>query len=130
AYYEAIRSVSQNDMDLTSWLEYFVEGLQLQISKIREKAEDIILLELLIKQLGLCELSDCQEQIIGYIFFKGGIDNEKCQKLCRLTKTLSARSLASMVKKNLIQKRDDKNVTSYVFSDLVLGMIKDIKKHR
>jgi Fic family protein len=130
SYYEAIRSVSQNDMDLTWWLEYFVKGLQLQISKIREKAEDIIQLELLIKQLNLCELNDCQEKIIGYIFFKGNIDSEKCQKLCRLTKTTSTRNLTSLAKKDLIEKEDDKNIPCYIFSNLVLGMIKNIKKNR
>lgn len=126
AYYEAIRSVSQNDMDLTSWLEYFIKGLQSQISQIREKAEDIIQLELLIEQLKLCELNDCQEKIIGYIFFKENIDNEKCQKLCCLTKTTSIGHLTSLVKKNLIEKKEP----GYSFSALVLEMIKNIKKHR
>ncbi len=126
AYYEAIRSVSQRNMDLTLWLEYFVKGLQFQISQIREKAEDIIQLELLIGQLKPCKLNDCQEKIIGYIFFKGNIDNEKCQQVCRLTKKSSGNNLASLVKKNLIQK----NESRYVFSDLVLEMIENIKKHR
>jgi Fic family protein len=28
AYYKAIQSVRENDMDMTAWLEYFVEGLR------------------------------------------------------------------------------------------------------
>ncbi len=130
AYYEAIRSVGQNDMDLTLWLEYFAKGLQFQISKIREKAENIIQLELLIEQLNSCKLNDCQEKIIGYIFLKGSIDNEKCQKLCCLTKTNSTRNLTYLVKENLIKTKDHENISSYLFSNLVIEIIKNIKKHR
>jgi len=126
SYYEAIRSVSQNDMDLTLWLEYFIEGLQFQISQIREKAEDIIQLELLLEQLKFYKLDDCQEKIIGYIFFKRNIDNGKCQKLCRLTQNTATSSLTSLVKKNLVKKKD----SYFVFSDLMQGMIKSIKRHR
>ncbi len=126
AYYEAIRSVSQNDMDLTLWLEYFVKGLQFQISKIRDKAEDIIQLELLIEQLKFYKLDDCQEKIIGYVFFEGDIDNGKCQQLCHLTKQRAASSLISLAKKDLLAKED----SYYVFSNLVLEIIKNIKKHR
>jgi len=126
AYYGAIRSVSQHNMDLTWWLEYFVKGLQFQISKIREKAEDIIQLELLIGQLKLFKLNDCQEKIIGYIFFKGEIDNEKCQKICRMTKQSTGSNLVSLVKKNLIKK----DGAHYIFSDFILEMITSIKNHR
>jgi Fic family protein len=130
AYYKAVQSVSQNDMDLTSWLEYFVEGLQFQISKIRDKAENIIQLKLLLEQLKFCQLSDCQQKIIGYIFLKGGIDSEECQKLCSYTRVNCTRELNSLFKKNLIEKEGDRKDPDYLLSPLVLETIKYIKKCR
>jgi len=41
-YYEAIRSVRQNDMDRTAWLEYFVEGLATQLREVEERGEVVI----------------------------------------------------------------------------------------
>ena len=42
AYYKAIQSVRENNMDMTFWLEYFIEGLRIQMSHIREKSKRII----------------------------------------------------------------------------------------
>jgi len=43
AYYKAIQSVRKNKMDLTAWLEYFVDGLRAQMAEIYEKGRQIII---------------------------------------------------------------------------------------
>ena len=130
AYYKAIQSVSQHDMDLTPWLEYFVEGLQFQIEKIKEKGEDIIQLESLIEQLKPYKLNDCQEKIIGHVLFKGIINNEECQKICSITKVIATRDLTYLVKKDLLEREGDKREPYYVLSPLILTKIRNIKKQR
>ena len=42
SYYKAIQSVRDNNMDMTFWLEYFVEGLRAQMNQIKQKGERII----------------------------------------------------------------------------------------
>lgn len=42
AYYEAIQNVRQSDMDMTGWLEYFVEGLATQLREVQERSEQVI----------------------------------------------------------------------------------------
>lgn len=130
AYYEAIQSVPDHDMDLTYWLKYFVAGLQFQISKIREKAEDIVQAKLLIEQLKPCQLNDCQEKIIGHVLFKGRINNKECQKLCHSSRTISANNLTFLVKRNLLKREADKKSPYYILSPLLLEKINDIKKYR
>jgi len=39
AYYGAIRSVRENDMDMTRWLEYFVEGLAAQLQEVQDQLD-------------------------------------------------------------------------------------------
>ena len=41
-YYEALRSVSEADLDLTGWIEYFVEGLATQMREVQDRGEDVI----------------------------------------------------------------------------------------
>lgn len=41
-YYKAIQSVRGNNMDMTSWLEYFTSALQTQMQEIKEHGERVI----------------------------------------------------------------------------------------
>ena len=42
AFYKAIQSVRESGMDLTAWLEYFVEGLATQLAEVRRRGERAI----------------------------------------------------------------------------------------
>ncbi len=130
AYYRAIQSVPLTNMDLTSWLEYFVEGLQMQVSKIREKAEYIIQSELLIEQLKSFKLNDRQETIIGHLLLKGNIDNEECQKICCSTKSIANRDLTHLVEEKFLEKQESPKNILYILSPIMLEKIKDIKRQR
>lgn len=41
SYYRALQSVAENDGNLTYWLEYFTQGLAIELSKIKERVERI-----------------------------------------------------------------------------------------
>src|ERR1035437_4485957 len=40
-YYDSLQSVGRRFGDLTTWLEYFTEGLAIELSKIKDKIEKI-----------------------------------------------------------------------------------------
>jgi len=42
AFYRPIRSVRESGMDMTGWLEYFVDGLTTQLAEVRERGEQAI----------------------------------------------------------------------------------------
>ena len=42
SYYQAIQTVRKNNMDMTTWLEYFVDGLRSQMTEIQAKGEQLI----------------------------------------------------------------------------------------
>ncbi len=64
AFYRAIQGVRESHMDMTGWLEYFVEGLTTQLTEIRRRGELAIQMDLLIKRHGL---SDRQANALGHI---------------------------------------------------------------
>lgn len=113
AYYKAIQSVRQNNMDMTYWLEYFVEGLRSQMAEIREKGEKIIKSESIIKKLKKYNLNARQEKIFAYLMKNEKIDNEQSQKLCAITKRTATRDLEALVNKNLIIREGQKRGTYY-----------------
>jgi len=55
AYYDALQSVRNHHMDMTSWLEYFTIGLQTQIHEIQIKGSRAIKLDVLMVQYKLSE---------------------------------------------------------------------------
>jgi Fic family protein len=55
AYYDALQSVRQNQMDMTNWLEYFTTSLQTQMHEIQIKASQAIKLDVLTVQHQLSE---------------------------------------------------------------------------
>lgn len=77
-YYEAIQSVEKKDGDLTTWLEYFSLGLAIELSKIRNKVENISIDLKLKEKLGgkPLMLTDRQIKIIEYIQKVGFLQNK------------------------------------------------------
>ncbi|MGH2362981.1 MAG: Fic family protein, partial [bacterium] len=56
AYYRALQSVRQDEMDLTRWLEYFSDGLATQLREVQDRGEQVIRQDLLVakaRRLGL-----------------------------------------------------------------------------
>jgi len=82
-YYEALQSVRKEGEDLTKWLEYFTQGLAIELSKIKEKVEKISVDGKLREKLGgkPLLLSDRQLKIIEYIQQTGYLQNQAFENL-------------------------------------------------
>lgn len=82
-YYDALKSVSKNDGDLTVWLEYFTKGLSIELTKIKEKIENISIDAHLKQKLGgkPLMLTDRQIRIIEYIQKIGYLQNKAFESL-------------------------------------------------
>lgn len=70
AFYRALQSVRESGMDMTDWLEYFVEGLTAQLAEVRERGEQAIRRDVLIKEH---RLSDRQAKALGHILEHGSL---------------------------------------------------------
>lgn len=119
AYYQAIQSVRNNNMDMTAWLEYFVGGLRSQMEEIQEKGKKIIISEKLIKGLASHNLNLRQEKIVRFLVINERIDNDQCQKLCGSIRRTATRDLASLVKKGLLIMKGALKGAYYVLSPTV-----------
>lgn len=99
AFYRAIQSVRQRDMDLTGWLEYFTEGLATQLGEVQTRGEQAIRRDVLAREHGL---SERQAFALGHVIEHGRLTIQEYQALCPGTnrRTLQ-RDLKVMVDKGL-----------------------------
>jgi len=118
-YYQAIQSVRNNNMDMTAWLSYFVEGLRSQMEEINEKGKKIISSEKIVKALSQHNLNLRQKKIIKYLFVNEQINNEQCQRLCGSIRRTATRDLTFLVEKGILIRKGELKGAYYVLSSTV-----------
>lgn len=115
AYYKAIQSVREQNMDLTSWLEYFSDGLATQMREVQERGEIVIRRDVLAKKH---RLSERQSAALEHAFEQGGLRIQDYEALFPKTnrRTLQ-RELKAMVEKGLLISEGATNQLFYRLVD-------------
>jgi Fic family protein len=111
AFYRAIQGVREREMDMTGWLEYFVEGLSTQLVEVKRGGERAIEQDLLVREHGL---SDRQALALGYALEHEGLTIQDYEALCPDTsrRTLE-RDLKGMADKGLLASEGATNRLVY-----------------
>ena len=116
-YYDALQSVGKNDGDLTKWLEYFTEGLAIELSKIKDKVEKISIDANLREKLGgkPIMLSDRQLKIIEYIQKTGYLQNKAFSQLFPMvSEDTILNELKALLKTDIIRKQGITKAAKYI----------------
>lgn len=116
-YYEALQSVEKERGDLTSWLEYFTEGLAIELSKIKDRIEKISVDGKLREKLGgkPLMLTDRQLRIIEYIQETGYLQNQAFKTLFPMvSEDTILNELKPLVKSGIIKKQGVTKGAKYV----------------
>jgi len=100
AFYRAIRSVRERDMDLTGWLEYFTDGLATQLDEVKDRGERAIRRDILAREHGL---SDRQALALGHVMEHGRLTIQDYEALCPgVARRTLQRDLKGLVEKRLV----------------------------
>jgi Fic family protein len=99
-YYKAIQSVRENNMDMTKWLEYFSEGLAVQLREVKDLGKQAIEQSLLSKQY---QLSERQKLAVEYMQHEGGLSIQQYEMICPdVTRRTLQRELKGLIDKELV----------------------------
>lgn len=110
-FYNALQSVRQQNMDMTGWLEYFVEGLTTQMREVRHKGEQVMRRDVIAKEYGL---SARQILALGYMLEHGALTLQEYEELCQGTNKRSLqRDLRIMVDKGVFVSKGSTNKRFY-----------------
>lgn len=104
-YYDALKSASSGD--LTMWLEYFTEGLAIELTRIKEKVQKLSTDAHLKEKLGGQQvfLTERQITIMEYIQRVGYLQNQSFKDLFpKISEDTILRDLKDLMEKGIIKK--------------------------
>ncbi|MBN9690562.1 MAG: Fic family protein [Verrucomicrobia bacterium] len=101
AFYAAIQGVRDRGMDLTGWLDFFVEGLATQMDEVKERGQRVIKADVVTRKHGLNER---QSAALRYLFEHGKITIQDFEVLSpQINRRSLQRDLKALVEKGLLQ---------------------------
>lgn len=112
AFYRAIQGVREQQLDLTGWLTYFVEGLATQMGEVKQRGERVIRVDLVAREKGLNER---QILAIEHLFQSGRMDIRGYEALCPgVSRRTLQRDLSDLESKGLVRHEGETNNLVYL----------------
>ncbi|MCL4338070.1 Fic family protein [Patescibacteria group bacterium] len=114
-YYDALKSAAGGN--LTSWLEYFTEGLAIELTRIKEKVQRLSTDIKLKEKLGGKQvfLSERQIAVMEYIQRVGYLSNQGFEDLFpNISEDTILRDLHDLMKKGIIKKEGKTKASRYI----------------
>ncbi|MFH1666096.1 MAG: Fic family protein [bacterium] len=102
-YYRAIQAVRKNNMDMTIWLEYFVEGLRTQMAEIRQEGEQIIKQDAALQKIKKIGLNLRQAKAVKHIIKNGKISVNEYQSVASCIRRTAQRDLEELAEKGIVK---------------------------
>ena len=104
SYYDAIQSVMKKDMDMTRWLEYFVEGLKNQMFEVKSRGELAIKKEVVVEKATKAGLNDRQKKALVYLVENPYISRSKYVEMYRVSLRSANYDLALLERLGFIER--------------------------
>lgn len=102
AFYNALQSVREADLNLTQWLEYFVAGLDTQLTEVQMKGKQAIQLDILAKEY---QLNARQVEALRHLTANNSLDIQDYQQMWPdFARRTLQRDLSRLVAEQLIIK--------------------------
>jgi Fic family protein len=111
AFYRAIQSVREQEMNLTGWLEFFVGGLATQLDEVKARGTTAIRCDILVREH---RLNERQGLAIEYLLQAPQMDIREFERLCPgVSRRTLQRDLAALEAKELIRHEGETNQLVY-----------------
>jgi Fic family protein len=102
AYYAALKCVDQQTLDLTTWLEYFSEGVAVSIKAVKEKVVGLSKDIKVLKEKGQIALTERQMKIVERMVEKGSITNREVRAITGLSDEGVRKEINKLIKLKVI----------------------------
>jgi len=113
SYYEALRSVDPTQ-DLTEWLEYFVQGIAVEMVRVERRMEELNGLYRVEAEVGQISLNARQIRLLDHLSQSGGsITNNEYQALFLVSKRTASNDLSELTTHGLLVVEGAGRATRY-----------------
>lgn len=114
-YYCAIQQVRENQMDLTRWLEYFCQGLVVQLNEVKAQGTRAMKRDILAKKY---QLTERQQAAVAHILVEGSLTIQNFEAFFPgVTRRTLQRELKILVEKGLLVGTGSTNKLAYQLHD-------------
>ncbi|MBU0479221.1 Fic family protein [bacterium] len=114
SYYKAIQSVRENNMDMTFWLEYFVQGLRTQMDQIKQKGKSIIKYGSVLQKAETIGLKERQVSALKFIIQNQHISRSQYVEKFKVSLRTANYDLSLLESKGLIKKTGVSRAVKYI----------------
>ena len=115
-YYEALKTVNPDLLDLTQWLEYFTTGVLTSIKFVKDKVLGLSKDVKFLKKKGQIPLNDRQMKIVEKIIENSKITNKDVQNMFNLSHSSAYDELKKMMDIEVIEVKGKGRSTHYVLA--------------
>ncbi|RLG44562.1 MAG: hypothetical protein DRN92_07815 [Thermoproteota archaeon] len=114
AYYEALRNVDQNTLDLTGWLEYFTEGVAVSIKAVKDKVIGLSKNIKFLKERGQIALTERQMKIVERIVENDKITVGEVSKIFGISRQAALKEMNKLIDLGVVQLKGKGRGAYYV----------------
>lgn len=104
AYYRALQSVNQETLDLTKWLEYFVEGVSVSIEAVKQRIVKLSSERLRKTKRGQIALTERQMKIMEWVINKGQITNREIRHMFNISNRAAVDEITKLLRLKVLKR--------------------------
>ncbi|MHB8278986.1 MAG: Fic family protein [Candidatus Humimicrobiaceae bacterium] len=103
SYYDALKNVNQDTLDLTEWLEYFTEGVATIIKAVKDKVIGLSKGVKILKDKGQIALSERQMKIVEYIINNNKITTGQIAKMFAISRQAALKEINKLIELEVVR---------------------------
>ena len=103
SYYDALKNINQDTLDLTEWLEYFTEGVTTIIKAVKDKVIGLSKGIKILKDKGQISLTNRQMKIVEYIINNDKISSGQVAKMFNITRQAALKEIKKLVELEVVR---------------------------
>ena len=119
-YFQTLQNTSNqlvldnNERDLTEWLEYFSEGLSVELARVKDRVKKLSVDLKLQNKIGQITLNERQMQLVEYMEDYCGVSNKEWRTLIPgVSDDTILRDMQDLIKKKLVKKEGTTKASRY-----------------
>ena len=113
-YYTALKNIDQKTLDLTGWLEYFMDGVAVSIESVKKKVIGLSKDIKVLKEKGQIALTQRQMKIVEWMLQNEKITSEDIQKMFGITRQGTHKIVKELIELDVIKVKGVGKATYYV----------------
>src|SRR5208337_1021217 len=114
AYYAVLKRVNGTYPDCTPWLEYFLEGVEISLHRVKERVLVLSSDEHRKAAGGQVALSERQMRVSEFIHAHGSVKSSDLASMFSISRQAALKELTALVEKDLLKREGDRRGARYV----------------